>query len=477
MQNRARRYSDTIEQEMAGQVGAIEARRGGDSFRTRAFASAEGTEEWHEAVRGANRTWSVVQYRRAPGMYPGKNNEFSEEKAVTRSVLFRNACFFDALYACAEFEVGSAAQGDLLKPVEENIEKTHYEAYAKAEGIVFDLRNQMPVPVANGEVLADNCTLADDALETVKLSQGNAPAQAAPKDIDASEIVGGGDLLPLKTSGSLPAIVTRKDGLLATEKRARARLDKINMLSRKFQIAAQKEFKSLGVYAGGPDEFGIAPGVSVIARTGLGAAAGAFLLGALVPPLAVPCAVVVVLGGGAGGIATLLTGMGCFIEGKTPIQLLTEYGWTRPGKALDRQLTKFHRALDSELAGPAEKEELGDMVKKLRIGCHTLSARYAFKRAAEAGFIKAPFANMVLNRRILRLQSVARDSGLMSDAEIGRLVEGLQQEAGSARFEEGLAFAIGEQIHVLAGFVKKINTREAEQATELRSRARIPHLR
>jgi hypothetical protein len=53
----------------------------------------------------------------------------------------------------------------------------------------------------------------------------------------------------------------------------------------------------------------------------------------------------------------------------------------------------------------------------------------------------------------------------------------LQQEAGSARFEEGLAFAIGEQIHVLAGFVKKVNTREAEQATELRSRLQIPRLR
>jgi hypothetical protein len=117
------------------------------------------------------------------------------------------------------------------------------------------------------------------------------------------------------------------------------------------------------------------------------------------------------------------------------------------------------------------------MVKKLRIGSYTLSARYAFKRAAEAGFIKAPVANMVLNRRILRLRNVAAESGLMSGNEVERLIDGLQQDAKSERFEESLTYAIGQQLQALSDFVKGINARDAAQAAAQKNQLQIPHLR
>ena len=200
------RHSETLEPELKKIVQAIRARHGA-AFRTQAFLPAHATASqsgiiWREAwLNPATGMWVVENYETVPGFCVTENPEAAMKIHKKKKTVLADACFFDALYACAEFEFFEKKNGNRIQEQMPGFaDKTHFRTFAQGEGIPFDGMG-MPLAAAFGRILTDGA-FDDEAENVAKASAGNMVPVAVAKPESA-----------LCDVFSVPAVWGKQDGL------------------------------------------------------------------------------------------------------------------------------------------------------------------------------------------------------------------------------------------------------------------------
>jgi hypothetical protein len=168
-----------------------------------------------------------------------------------------------------------------------------------------------------------------------------------------------------------------------------------------------------------------------------------------------------------GGLATVFALVGSLVEEVSPVRALRDNRIVRPVRAFERGLKAAEKKLAPAFTAAGQYDALLDFTGKMRIGFYTLSARYTFKRAAEAGVLRAPFANMRFGGMMKKLERASVGAGLMSRTEFDRLAESLQLEPESSRFEESLEYAIGRQLREFGEKVEELNRHSLQARRQL----------
>ncbi len=275
-------------------VARIAARRG-DYFRTQAYALTENSGGaasesliWREArcTDAARNLWKVEELKSVE-VITRSGEPLSAERIFG---IHRDVCLFDALYSCARFEVyadstiGPAAE----KPSLAELGHTHVEAFAKREGIIYDIETGLPVPVANGQRL-DGGTFAADSRAIIKAAEGNLlPAENLRPAGIVGDLVGGArpaSTLPATVAEAMREMHTPNKGAAADTLKTEKNRKTLRTISsdiahyRKFVVerSADGFRKKHDPEASGLMPFALITGT---ATTGLGAVAGSTALAA-----------------------------------------------------------------------------------------------------------------------------------------------------------------------------------------------------
>jgi hypothetical protein len=152
-----------------------------DEFSTSSFSTGDGSESWREAwLNSLNGLWTVDEYTRRAAL-PGET-----EPSVIKRALFENICFFDALYACAEFEAVERRYGLAAARGEKS---AHFTEAAKNEFLPLDA-NGLPHPAAFGRILTQG-TFSDEAIAIARAGKGR-KVPDLPQDLrpDVTTVLG-----------------------------------------------------------------------------------------------------------------------------------------------------------------------------------------------------------------------------------------------------------------------------------------------
>lgn len=111
---------------------------GVDRFRS-AIDTEGATAHWVEATRNPDgRSWTLMRHQKV-----------GDDRAL--DVIYHNACFFDALYYCAGFDLQRKLSGGLDESAAPS-DAAHYTKICESAHIPVD-RSFMPHPVSNGKIM------------------------------------------------------------------------------------------------------------------------------------------------------------------------------------------------------------------------------------------------------------------------------------------------------------------------------------
>lgn len=156
-------YTDSLSEEIAQTVRGISCEEF-NAFRCHATTYDEGDNvwtSWKEGKRNPNTNmWSVKLYTR----YSGSDLEQAVRQQETT---MQSVCFFDALYACAIYQLQQVGLG--ANVIEETKKTSHYADVAKSMKQPLDVEG-MPHPAAFGDILTDGL-FDDEAYDLAEQTQ------------------------------------------------------------------------------------------------------------------------------------------------------------------------------------------------------------------------------------------------------------------------------------------------------------------
>ena len=431
-QDRVKRFSEGVSPELKHKVVMISARFG-DSFRTRAFQNVSDAEkgnhqncEWREAIKDdATGLWSVRQYKTVQGLYMDVDGNLDQEPSLKQSTLLSGACFFDALHVCALFEAGEGQGGLNRAAVGEGLDDlglTHYKAFAEREGILFDKETNLPVPVADGHILADDCVLDLKAPEIAARAKGNLQVPKAENMGEAAR----------SHTDNLPAIIATH------EERVRQSVNNSVALVKSHGALEKMHKRQVKKLDGVKDTFGqvsdskgalvttkIYDGFEAVGLTGQYGGAALFGIGVVLstPPL-------LMIGGIVGGIGVMLNLLNAAFEDRNVLAQYSENKIIMPNQRFDRQLKQMRR-YGQRQGDPALRDAYAVFADKAEMAHRKLTARYAFQRAAQG---KGFFADAKVKRTLTRLVQTAARTG-MKEHEINLMIEKLRDNPESSSYQ------------------------------------------
>ena len=163
------------EQEIARAIRA----RYGEMFRTDALLPMAGDGKdggvmWCEArLNPLTGLWNVDGYETTPGFCVSRDAADPGKLYKKKKRVLADACLIDALYVCAEFQVGrEKMSGGFKDDLPGFSGKMHFRAFGTNEGIPFDATTGMPLPAAFGHILTEG-TFDDEAESIAAKSAGN----------------------------------------------------------------------------------------------------------------------------------------------------------------------------------------------------------------------------------------------------------------------------------------------------------------
>jgi hypothetical protein len=271
-----------------------------------------------------------------------------------------NACFFDALYFCAEFEKGEAALGNAVDAqLSARLPLPHLGAAAEAEHMPTDLASGMPAPAAGGQILIDGVYSAEDrgaALLTKDNLRETLPAVTGTYHVAAAANGAARALELFQKNGNRRDLVYR----LGQEAGA---------LSRAFNFSMGNKFRG-----------------RALATTPVMNGAGFFtgLMGATYQ-ISGGDTLTLFAAGMFGGMLTLVA-MAAYCEDlrlrETPLSARGMQGF--PHRRFGKALRAFNASV-AQLPDGALKAELAQVSTEIELGYSLLTARESFRRAAAKG--------------------------------------------------------------------------------------------
>jgi hypothetical protein len=465
------RYSESLPQELQQKVRRIGARHG-SFFRTREIALAqEGApplKRWAEARKNPQTgLWTVRQYRKQSD-YMKRDQDGGVETggALAQSTLLSGVCYFDALRACAEFEAadmaiaGEAPGKEELAAAREALGKEYFRTFAEAEGTVFDVRDGLPLPVLDGEILAEDCMLDENAQQIAKRAAGN--AQEAPPVSAASlsrDLVAVPEVLPLNNGASTGAALTAFGSVALAQNITNRRHSTLDRLSRALEDAQMVGFRKFGFrrHDGSFDGGGLVVASKVSGAAAMGLIATAFIL----PPAgAIPLCVI----GFIGGISSLVTGLMSLVEkesDRSVAELFSENGWVRSESKFKKKL-KAVRRMGQALPTEEMREAASQCADQIELGYRMLTARAAFERAMNNRGITAPVSRFRMNREVARFTKRASALGT-SEEKINQALAAMQQSGPRGDFNYTVTAGIKSQIRTLEKIVEAAQGQTAKK--------------
>jgi hypothetical protein len=200
--------------------------------------------EWREAQKKpGTQSWVVRRVQEKEALCVSEQGNYKSWPVYDKKMLLNDVSFFDALYACAHYEISEFE----LDPQAAGKEgKNHYRALARSEGIVFDKKTELPLLVVDGVILNDDYTIAKEDEEILINAKGNTDLSEFEKLNKASALVQGvkenDDLLPVRARPLLELSSARQEEDKKQQfRRAVMQADKIDYLLDRIRSL---EFKS-----------------------------------------------------------------------------------------------------------------------------------------------------------------------------------------------------------------------------------------
>jgi hypothetical protein len=428
-------YSDSLSPELQAQVRAICARQGG-KFSTRIFTGAENSEPaWLSAeMDGGPNRWSVYQFRTTAIPYADEDGKLSNgDLPNARRRLASDICFFDALHACAAFETEELYSGATAAGARG---AEHYRAFADAEGIVFDKRDNLPLPVADGKVLPDDCVLAPDADETVRKSKGNL--------LRAVDIIGEQSARGTRELVQKNAAAVSQNALALSQRKTT-----IDRIEKSYD---GKNTKIRKVYDTFRDVVQSAEALNKVEKSGLISVASIPVLTAVF--LATPFSFMTAPFFLAGIASSVLFGMryGTALDmgdARGSVTIAKEF-FAASGLRFKIDLASLRKA-GASFSEPAMRDAFNYTANQAEIAFRLTKARQAYERTSEGGNF---FARAKLNRTLRKLEKTARKYGT-GDGEIENLMAAVEDE----QIVQTLSSRLYEKINALSEMVRQAQSR------------------
>jgi hypothetical protein len=387
------------------------------AFRPAADESAEAY--WLEATRGIDDSWTVKKFTTVSADIFAANGAKPAAGALPPSrdqTVITNACFFDALYFCAEFEKGEAALGNAVdETLSARLALPHLGATAAAEYMPTDLATGMPAPAAGGQILIDGVYSAEDrgaALLTKDNLRETLPAVTGTYHVAAASNGAERALELFQKNGNRRDLVYRIGQEAGT-------------LSRAFNFAMGNKFRSRAM--------GTTP-----LLTGAGVYAG--LMGTVYQATGGSILALFMAGMFGGLMTAAATGIYCedLRLQKSPLRSGGMQGF--PHRRFGKALRAFNASV-AQLPDGALKAELGQVSAEIELGYRILTARESFRRAAAKGGF---FAGRRRDADLRRFVSTAARQGL-SVGETMKCLAQIEQNPKDLDYDMRLATLLIEK--------------------------------
>jgi hypothetical protein len=344
--------------------------RNTDSFRSNVFRPAldgKTPDEtmpayWLEAARTIDDNWTVKRYTTVSQDILGAaaKPQAGEMPPSRDQTIVTGACFFDALYFCAEFEKGEESFGNVIDgKLTALLKQPHIGAAQAAEFMPTDLSSNMPAPAGNGAILIEGIYSGPDreaVLQTREnMREANLPAISGKYHVATS---GSGATRALELFNQNGG---RRELVYDISQRSRR-------LSDALDFSMSNGFNKLALYTRPLVKVGSTWALSL----GVAAACGTPVW------LLATC-------WGVGGLgAALFTGIYCedLSLASSPGRNGSGHGF--PHRRFNKELQSFNRRV-AQLPDSALKTDLTKMSDEMILGYKILNAREAFRMAAEKG--------------------------------------------------------------------------------------------
>jgi hypothetical protein len=192
-------------------------------------------EAWCNPLTGL---WTVEEHRKD---YAAEEENGVVPSHVTQQVLLENVCFFDALYACAAFEVTEQRfGGQFIAPKEDGA--PHFRVAAAVEGIPFDTAG-LPHPAAFGRILTPG-TFTEDQRRIAQANKGREleemPELLKPDPKSVFSVTGAAPAPAADAGGHTVHKIDKRETRLTGQ--FRSAVEKAEKLRERFQNGMNSEF-------------------------------------------------------------------------------------------------------------------------------------------------------------------------------------------------------------------------------------------
>jgi hypothetical protein len=390
--------------------------RNTEAFRTDVFrTTADGKTPdetmpayWLEAARTIDDSWTVKRYTTvsqdvlngaAVKVQAGEMPPSRDQTIVT------GACFFDALYFCAEFEKGEESFGNVVDgKLSALLKQPHVGAAQAAEFMPTDLSSNMPAPAGNGAILMEGIYSGQDREAVLKtrenMREANLPAISGKYHVATTGSGASRALELFNQNGG------RRELVYDISQRSRR-------LGNALDFSMSNDFNKMGTYT--------RPMLKMAGTWGAGLGTAAYM-GAPFWLLGV--------GGALGGLVfAIMTGIYCEDISLTTSPGRCTSGQGFPHRRFNKELKNFNRRV-ALLPDSALKSDLTKMSDEMLLGYKILNAREAFRMAAEkGGFLR----NMRKNNALKQFIAVASQQELSETETIKclALIENNPKERGT----------------------------------------------
>ena len=432
-------YSESCEAWLRERIRRIETLDGDTEFRTRELRVAAGpyggeTIRLEARFDPATRLWNVDEIYSEPRFYSKEiGGEMEFAPALRKKAALEDVCLFDALYACAKFELSSIMQGYLPMTDAPDPRALYFKTFGEAQGQPFTCEG-VPLPAAHGRIQVDG-DFPPEAWEIAKKTTAQMPPSFLPAPVGIAGPQGWN--LPVLAAPAVqddknlpvPAGVDPEIWLKAFPEICTAVGGALKILKEK----NLREGGALQVVGHSICRMGNALG-DVLPWTPLAVLStllGCFVVEAIATHAAAQVFAAWTLSamGGGVGISALAGGvLGLFSKG------------AYPQKRLDEQLAKF-RTQAAALPGGPDRDNLLKLADEMELGFHALRLRQAYREAATGKLTKAKAGRATKYRE--SFNDVARRVG-MPALEIEALDRQLRQDPTGS--DDAVAKAIRDSL-------------------------------
>ncbi len=450
-------YTNTIAADLLAVVPRIQAQHGA-AFRTRTFvpvaAQSSGERWWDASFDGKTKLWRVRENRKVSNVLEDEDGQLDAGTALKKTTLLDGVCFFDALHACAEFEVSARKLGmQAIGDTKEQLRSSHYRAFADKEGIVFSRKSNLPVPVAGGQILLDGL-FPDDADEISKRSIGNlGEASPSSQALTVTALAG----MPDKKEKIPSSALQKFNNLAACRQRLSDTGAKLTRLRESFNGAVEHKFVAL-TKAG--KEVG---GAVMLTYSLSGATIASWMLFSAQLPFAATSLTANFLSfsGFLGGFIGIPLTMA---SGLRALRLRNEYGGEskKPRWGFETALERFYSDM-AQYPDSRFKDEARQLGAEIEVSYYVLATRQAYRDADKKG---GYWANRRLQKLSKKLSSTALSHGL-SEAKIEALLDAVAQNLDSTRYEEEIQESMRGKAAELASVISGLKAAPANESSPL----------